>query len=533
MGPALAQVEDYGRVGIAGLNTVPLLSGDTLDRLEGFAGGEFLCNRADQEEFNYINSCGGYEYQTTQAITDFDAANEELIFLEAARRSHEFTTCQLGLFNSYANDTQTRATLFENARLQFQQVLPRMHSILAEKEVEENKMRISAAAMFGARAEPMPDFATQNQRYNEASAKSQRIKTELDMMVSRIPLGNRKEVRDQIFELARGSATYNAATFNGAFAAGIGKLHEQALQSSNFFNSIYSNRNGNALYLVKENLKKTLVRTGQIENVLRMHGMDQRLARGFMCRAQARYDDGPRNLAIAEIPLYFVGAYGLGRLAIRSGVGAIRAASAASRTAQAVQWSARGAVLGMEGWQYARLADDIQQGCWPQEFIASVQTTTCSAESEIKGVYQEASIAQCLSSAVLGLAPIAMVGGARVWQGVRRAADQIPITVDEIVVVAPRPLAQGTLNLVPEMSAFLGTRPSLLRRVNENPQMFRRLAENATEETELLRVLNDDPRNVSAFERFLNSTKHSTMTPEEARRLRANMEALYRRQCTL
>ena len=144
-------------------------------------------------------------------------------------------------------------------------------------------------------------------------------------------------------------------------------------------------------------------------------GLEDELQNKFMCRAKARYHRGPEALLAAEIPLYFAGVYGLGRAAVALGARTISATTRLARAgANATRWGAKAAMLGIEMYAYARIADEVRQVCWPDEYTAAIQSGSCNFESEVAGVYQESSIAQCATMAVLGFGPIGAVGAYRV-----------------------------------------------------------------------------------------------------------------------
>ncbi len=466
-------VEDFGSNGLLG-------GTDVIDRAEGFMGGSYHCNSASREEFNAIDCVVGWDITNSQNITDFDNWSEELVFMEAAQRTHQMTQCQVKLHDQYETNSLTSTTMKQNAFIQFQDIRSQLGLIIRERDGVSAELSTArnASNYYEDRMS-----GTLNQTYGyerEVAAKLADVNSRLNSLMARVPMGNRVQMREMLVGLA-GRPGVSEQQFYAAYEGVMRQLGSEARQSQNFFNGILrsvpgreAGQSGQA-YQVNEDLKKSLVKSGQIENVVESLGLSESLSRGFSCRIRARYENGPTTLAIAEIPLYFLGVYGLGRLAVRAGVGVIRATSAAARTtAQITAWSARAAMLGLEGYTWARIGDATREACFPPEYLTAVQNDAgCTAESEVNGVYQNASIAQCLTAATLAVAPVAFVGAVRVWRrGATRAvpegivtarvADEVPVanisrvvdevppvtTVDEIVVTAPR--RRTNPNITPE-----------------------------------------------------------------------------------
>src|SRR5690606_10227265 len=104
----------------------------------------------------------------------------------------------------------------------------------------------------------------------------------------------------------------------------------------------------------------------------------------------ARYVNGPRNLALVEIPFYFAGVYGLGRLALRAGIYAARTGSASVRAiSEATRTAARLGIAGVTGAELATGFAEAHDACYPPQFLNGTPDEECTAESEILGMYQE------------------------------------------------------------------------------------------------------------------------------------------------
>ena len=145
--------------------------------------------------------------------------------------------------------------------------------------------------------------------------------------------------------------------------------------------------------------------------------MEEELQNKFSCRANARYKRGANALLMAEIPLYFTGMYGLGRAALAMGA---KYALTGTKLAKTAMLTSRGAMLGLDAYAYARIADEIRQVCWKDEYTSAIQNGSCNFESEVSGVFQEASFAQCATMSVLGFGPITAMTAMKVATPIRQ-----------------------------------------------------------------------------------------------------------------
>lgn len=446
--PSEGYVEDFGN--------------DIGDRLSSIAGRGYntvtrqSCERGSEEELRGINCSGGYEYVGLNVPDDVRAIEnmqEELIFLEAARRTHRFSVCQQGLHDRYVSDSEARAALHQNAFEQFNQVrdhVRELHGVIErETAVIENVQQ---------------NFSYAEDRYNPAYAEAQRRRfasqgrraeanQRLEALLSRMPLGNRPEMKQAMVQLASTSGEVSKESFDRSFSGVMGILRGQTRQSLEFFRPLiseYRKSDGEIghLYRVNEDFKRDLINTGQIENVVNSLNMEQRYRDNFMCRINTYYSTGPMVLEIAQIPLYFAGGYGLARLALRAGATAIRAASVTGRVAASgTQLAARAGIVGLEAYDWAQVGADIQASCFPNEYTVGSQEGDCNPENEIFNVYQEASIAQCLTSSVLGIAPMAGAGVA-FFRSARYESRLLSRTPEPTPDVTPAPAGEGDVIVV-------------------------------------------------------------------------------------
>ena len=261
---------------------------------------------------------------------------------------------------------------------------------------------------------------------NSTDRRISKANQQIASFISRIPLGNRAEVKDALLPLfsrpnvtrAEVMAAYNGAinTLNENnrvtmcyFQGGPGCPKEKAGPHGTISipaqGVIRRASNGSTVYIVNQSLKQALRDSGQVENVVRgLTGMPNRLKDAFMCRQAQRYKTGPIVLEVAQIPFYFAGTYGLSRLALRMGAAAVRASSVTGRiAAQGVRLSARLGTLGLEATDFALVGVAIRQSCQSVQLDISNYTGACSLESELAVSRGESRMAQCLTDTALGL----------------------------------------------------------------------------------------------------------------------------------
>lgn len=524
-------VEDFGKKGLFGNNSF-----DLIDHFEGFMGGDFLCEPADENEFDLVNNAGFYHFtngeeiknylkvdysstyasieqkiqKTKKSTRKFDEYIEEILFLEATKRSHDVTKCQVALFERLTTDIYERHHLFKNSFVQFEHLKSELKSLLDRRDLEDentHKAKMRARERY---TNERGNTHNINKEVKAAESLKEQAYRNFAMAVTSIPLGNREPVKEAMIELLR-KENVDYKKFRETYIVALNKLIGEVNSSHAFFTEINDKKgadNDIGWYRVNEDLKKALTSSGQMSNVIDSAGLGDDLENKFMCRAKARYQSGPTNLLFAEIPLYFLGAYGLSRVALRAGAAATRAGNAANRAnsaraiklgqmstqARNTQLAARAGVIGMDVYEYGRIADEIRQACWQKEFILATQNETCNAESELNGVYNEASISSCIIMSSLGVAPLALVGGLRMMSyknaraiekasGVEATAVEVVKKAEptEIVIIGKRVENKFFSNKVRnETWDKLESRGIKINSVSAgeiNPLQFRRLSE--------------------------------------------------------
>ena len=418
-------VEDFGCGGVAGRETT-----DVIDRAQNFAGSlwsqistsDDICNEDAKGDFWKIQ-CAAIQTSASYSFSGMNAAtidsrnedqlrnmHEELVFLEAARRTHQFTTCQVAMFNRLESDTDLMADYTDLAFREFEVIQAEVATEVAARDISQT---IADSHVF----DPMDRRVGISSRNAEAGFDPQerrrdanRRDAKLRDLISRMPLGNRPEVKDAIENLTKRNGTITRQTFGEIYEAAITTLRAQAIRSNQTFSppptGIYHQREVGGetrdYYSVDEDFKKQLVQTGQISNIVEDLGLSEQLQTGFLCHVRQRYVTGPIAFEVAQIPLYFTG-YGVARLGARGLVaGASRLATYVNKSGRLVSGSARGAMYGLEAADIGQMADSLRS-CISQRplLVGRQQNGSCDPETEVFNAYHEASLSQCATEGLI------------------------------------------------------------------------------------------------------------------------------------
>jgi hypothetical protein len=411
------------------------------------------CADATRGETRTIQCAGiaglGYSYDgnfdSIMAVNqNLDPLQEELVYQTAISDIQDFTSCQQSLFDTIATNQTARVDLVRNAYQQFRDVKGPVDQLNAQIERLETQLGVRSLQIHGQMA-MMSNCTNANDciLQSEVAASGDpevrrltenigELQKRINLLVARIPLGNRDQMGKALREMVLSRTPVSAAQFRTRYLQEINGLKQETDRSVASIAAIrVTQPDGDVNYCVDRELKKNLVRSGQLQTTIDRMGLKDSLA-GFTCRAENRYGvAGEVITELALIPTYFVG-YGAARLALKAGASTIRAVAAAGRT---LATATRGAMLGLEAGDWAFATAAVIRDCNSDEFFARVQGQQgCDAMNEVGQMYEEASLAQCLSSALIPAAS-AMVGtGVRVINS-RRLAGAVPSTtaIDDVV----------------------------------------------------------------------------------------------------
>jgi len=415
----------------------------------GFAvGWNGDCSDANRVENKAIHCAGvaglGYKYESINSILTvneyLDDRQEEIIYQTAVGDIQDFTSCQKDFFDKVTTDQAVRRDLFNNAYQQFSDVKNTIRNLQTQRDGLSR--RLGNDLLLRQSTSNCSDSASCAQNFSESLEDPQIVElrkkinslTErINLLVSRIPLGNRDNMSRMLKDLLISPQDVSPAQFSAAYSREIQNVRNEIDTSLATIAGITVNRPGEKKnFCVDRELKKNLVRSGQLQHTIDRMGLTQALD-GFSCRAKNRYGEAGEVISeLVLIPSYFVG-YGFARLAVRAGASTIRAVSTAGRT---LATASRGAMLGLEAADWASAGAAALRDCNSDDFYAQVSARQgCDPMAEVAQMYQESSLAQCLSSALIP-AGSALVGtGVRLVESTRlaRATQGVPRVLDEAI----------------------------------------------------------------------------------------------------
>ena len=385
-----------------------------------------------------------------KAGTNLDELQEELVFLTATEDIHHFNECQNGLYESLAKDPAKKRDLLENAWRQFQDL--RSQSDVSSKIRTELYKRsdIVIADSFTKSTRDTGRLPTARDigriRDRDQNQKDvEKLRPEINLLLSRIPLANRDAMRTRLENLFLQNTPATEAQFKESYEAGVNQLNADLQKSRNFIKNITVMSGEKRLFCVDRDLKENLYRSGQLDHTIKRLGVEDALTQ-FKLRSQNRYGlAGTVVTEVALIPTYFAG-YGMARLALHAGASSVRAVSMGGR---ALASSTRLAMLGLEAADYGAAIAHALNDCDSDEFRARVDGASCDPNQELGMAYEEASLAQCITSAALPFASAFVGAGVRIVASKR--LDELYNSSrpgQEIVVTGIRPR--------PERSRVLG-----------------------------------------------------------------------------
>lgn len=391
-------------------------------------------------------------------VADLDPLQEELIFLTATEDIHNFNECQNGLFNSFLTNPEIKNDMLSNAWRQFQDITSSNEVIPRLREEYRRRSDVSRAdSITGCIRDNCPTPSADDiRRIRERSDNQRRVEAlrpEINLLISRIPMANRDSMRAQMENLLMSNEPVTEARFKEVYEQEMNRMNAGVQESREFIRGITVMAGEKRLFCVDRNLKENLYRSGQVDHTIERMGLTDVLG-NFSLRSQNRYGlAGTVVTEVAMIPTYFVG-YGFARLALRAGASSVRAVSMGGR---ALASSTRLAMLGLEAADYSAAIAAALRDCDSDNFQARVDGQACNPADEIGLAYEEASLAQCITSAILPMASPLIGSGVRVVQSRRlqQLYDNTPAQVDEIVVTGRRQRPERSRELGAERTSEL------------------------------------------------------------------------------
>lgn len=353
---------------------------------------------------------GGEVSELVHTVKEMDDLQEELVFLTAIDNVRKFNDCQEVLFKSYfdAKSSTVRDEMVKNAWTQFSEINENLRPKLVEelrlrdqRNISESQKRCTRDQGCGKMTEKT--VAAMVEASKGIDKRIDSMRGEINAILSRIPMANRDSMREAIERLILNEWPVSEQRFNDVYNREMKRLSDGVQKTKSFLKGItvpVKDSASQRLYCVDRHLKESLYRSGQLDFTVKQLGLEDVL-QNFSRRSQNRYGmAGTVVTEVALIPTYFFG-YGQARLALRAGVSSVKAATMSGRSLSSVT---KLAMLGIEGLDYGSAISGAMADCHSNDFTAQVEGKSCNPLQEVGQVYQEASLAQCITSSILPFA---------------------------------------------------------------------------------------------------------------------------------
>ena len=388
------------------------------------------------------------------------AANleEEILFQEVTRRSHQSSQCHKDALGLYATNGERRAAFNNWANDAFNSVKDEI-AFYVEEIAALRSENSTIRSTFDRQ-----DYSTAqaNLRRRVALNEEQIGKYNLAIkgLAAKIPLGNHAPIREAVQELlADPSLTADNANpanvkarFLSVYEGAVRKLKSSIDESVAFYDG---KRNTAGNYQVDDAMKVALHNSGQVSTLL--EGIAERSTdpamknyyiNGLSCRMNANYKNGNttveiiKNVGLAGLTIFAAEV----TLPIKAGAALISASSTVARLSYLGADFTTGLIRGLSihGMYRMNFNDMINQCAGPSMLVNGQEPTQCEAGSRLNGMLQEASNADCATSVLFNVAPdlvamrTAFMRSARGLRLNRAAASAESTEVEEIVVVGQR-----------------------------------------------------------------------------------------------
>ncbi len=390
----------------------------------------------------YSNQAFNSLERLNQYSTEYlDQTTEELVFMQAAQNVHKLGKCQKGLFDDYFSpDSEQKQNMLETAYERFQRIKQNVRNEISSRASDEvsrsERQRFSSCTNDSCAGRYSEESFEAISEEENVEARLTESDENLNLLISSIPMGNRKSMKEALLSLYRVKPNASQAEFEAVFNHQMRQLREEANSTVETMDAIHVQSGPDSEhYCVDSHLKRQLYRSGQIEVTLQRLDIGE-YGSNFSCRMGRRYGyAGEIITELALIPTYFFG-YGLARLATRAGVSGLSA-----RGARALNMSSRLGMLGIQSADMALLANSAANACFTDDFMVGLQGKECSPQSEMALAMHEAELSNCLINvAFFGVSNLTAVS--RMRRGNNQIQEDFPVKVEPVPV--ERTIAETT-----------------------------------------------------------------------------------------
>lgn len=349
---------------------------------------------------------GNKDFVASSGASFFEPLIDDVLFQSASRQIYDMNKCQTDFFGLYFSDSSHQEDLNWQAATQFLRV---KHLLRQDSEARQESAFVRLSEMVTLPCQPSSgDCAAMaleiDKRYSEDL--SPNIKR-TNALVNSIPLGNRPQMRRFLINAA--NQNLDESRFISGYVAKMRELHQEATQAYNNIASYsYSSENGLIFRVNEDNnssLRRSLVENGVVQNIILQNNLEEDLSNGLICRHSRTYVIGPNVRLRLEIVGALIVPYASASLALRAG---LMSASSGSKIVQgtsvALNAFSRSVLFANYGVQGLAVANEVYESCVTPEYLTSKTYSSCDASKQMYEVRAEASIAECILTASLGVA---------------------------------------------------------------------------------------------------------------------------------
>lgn len=340
-----------------------------------------------------------YGYSSAAGLADM--MTEEVLMNLAANNIAESNKCMVNFYDQFTETPEKKSQMAQLTRDAYKNLKPTLQGMLPKDPyMKRSFLRPSSELVNKART---IDIVLKD------ATDSQRVK--FDALIASIPLGNHEEIRKYVAESVINNHDEN--TFYTGYMKEVQKLkmnHQVSVDELNSHRSsqvrkIYNVRKGERGSM---DLRQELLESGAIENFIISQGAKDKFDKGYLCRV-ARHKKGCIALTAIEVSGSLMLPYVAASVGLRAGLAmASRGLSSWSGAEFLGHAISRGLLYSGSLGQLALVSEDAINTCLAKHprYLASKGNNSCEPEKMAFEAMTEASLANCISTIALGVAPI-------------------------------------------------------------------------------------------------------------------------------
>lgn len=380
-----------------------------------------------------------YGYSTESGLAE--ALTDEVLMNLAANQIAESNQCMVNFYGQFSDTPSGPSQMGQLTRKMYTGLQPALQSLLPK-----------SAQLRQAYLTPSSKLVTKVRTIDNVLKDSQdgpRVK--FDALIASIPLGNHEEIRRYVAKATINN--YSEDQFFKGYLAEVKKLKSKHQSSVNVMRSYQVSPN-KKIYNVREgvegsaNLREALQSSGAIENFIITSGSQKDFENGYLCR-KARTDKGCIALSAIEITGGLLVPSVAASFGLRAGLAMASRGSSSWSAAQFLGSAiSRGLLFSGYIGQLALVSDDAVSACLREhpQYLQSKARESCEPEKMAFEATSEASLANCISTVALGIAPLGV--GSVLSDSLKGM--KVGEVVSEVVVTAKKGLSVKVNSIPPK-----------------------------------------------------------------------------------